>query len=518
MPVSFGALRRPGFDDQPADDRSSATRSAWPSAAGTRPSGASTAVPTDSTVARPAASSPRPTSPGSWRSRRRRRPSWPAWSPSTTPSRTSRAPRPASRSSPARASTRAATTRPRSWSPRRPRASACCCGRCTRSPTGASTSRRSSAGRCASGSATYCFLLTLDRHEHDPAVGDALAELEATGFTVKRLGSYPAWRRRWLSATDGRGARPRPHRRVAGAGRCPACVAWSPLRGDRAPRRPRPGSTSSTRWPTVVAAADIVVRGRRAPGARSRWSTRWPRRSPACPRSPTITDVGWVKAPIAAHAAAVLPDPSAFVPGHPLAGTERSGLGQRRRLACSPAPPGRSSVDEPVALDRWLDGGPAACAASASRSCRSPATSTTARRRPHQPPALRPGRGCFAGRLDAAGRSPLSARVAAPALTRVVSTPDGARFGGELAAANRERGGGRIDRARRGRSTTPVERAAGRATPPAVGGARSPARAGGRARPAGDASTPALTERGLRRRSAGAGWPASSRSRRRRAA
>jgi prephenate dehydratase len=40
----------------------------------------------------------------------------------------------------------------------------------------------------------YCFLLTLDRHEDDPVVGDALAELEATGFTVKRLGSYPAWR------------------------------------------------------------------------------------------------------------------------------------------------------------------------------------------------------------------------------------------------------------------------------------------------------------------------------------
>jgi prephenate dehydratase len=40
----------------------------------------------------------------------------------------------------------------------------------------------------------YCFLLTLDRHEQDPAVRDALEELSATGFTVKRLGSYPAWR------------------------------------------------------------------------------------------------------------------------------------------------------------------------------------------------------------------------------------------------------------------------------------------------------------------------------------
>src|SRR5690349_19281248 len=41
--------------------------------------------------------------------------------------------------------------------------------------------------------------------------------------------------------------------------------------------------------------------------------------------SPTITDVGSVKAPIAAHAAEVLDDPSTFVPGHPLAGTERTG-------------------------------------------------------------------------------------------------------------------------------------------------------------------------------------------------
>jgi prephenate dehydratase len=40
----------------------------------------------------------------------------------------------------------------------------------------------------------YCFLLTLDRHEADPAVEGALAELEGSGFTVKRLGSYPAWR------------------------------------------------------------------------------------------------------------------------------------------------------------------------------------------------------------------------------------------------------------------------------------------------------------------------------------
>lgn len=40
---------------------------------------------------------------------------------------------------------------------------------------------------------------------------------------------------------------------------------------------------------------------------------------------PTVTDVGSVKVPIVAHAARALPDPSVFVPGHPLAGTERTG-------------------------------------------------------------------------------------------------------------------------------------------------------------------------------------------------
>src|SRR4051812_23717262 len=68
--------------------------------------------------------------------------------------------------------------------------------------------------------------------------------------------------------------------------------------------------------------------------------------------APTITDVGSVKAPIAAHAAAVLPDPSTFVPGHPLAGTGRSGWwGADAGLFAGTT--WALSIDEPVDLDRW---------------------------------------------------------------------------------------------------------------------------------------------------------------------
>lgn len=39
-----------------------------------------------------------------------------------------------------------------------------------------------------------------------------------------------------------------------------------------------------------------------------------------------VTDVGSVKQPVAAHARAVLPDPAAYVGGHPMAGSERGGI------------------------------------------------------------------------------------------------------------------------------------------------------------------------------------------------
>lgn len=46
------------------------------------------------------------------------------------------------------------------------------------------------------GLGVYCFVLTLDRHATDPAVGAAIDDLHALGCDVKRLGSYPAWRSR----------------------------------------------------------------------------------------------------------------------------------------------------------------------------------------------------------------------------------------------------------------------------------------------------------------------------------
>ena len=73
---------------------------------------------------------------------------------------------------------------------------------------------------------------------------------------------------------------------------------------------------------------------------------------PEGPRRPTVTDVGSVKAPIAARAAELLDDPSAFVPGHPMAGTEHQGwdaadptLFHARRWALV--------ADVPVGLGRW---------------------------------------------------------------------------------------------------------------------------------------------------------------------
>lgn len=71
----------------------------------------------------------------------------------------------------------------------------------------------------------------------------------------------------------------------------------------------------------------------------------------AGPDGPTVTDVGSVKAPVAAVGAG-LPDPSVLVPGHPMAGTEESGwaAGSADLFA------GRTwalAVDPPVDLGRW---------------------------------------------------------------------------------------------------------------------------------------------------------------------
>ncbi|MGI8938289.1 MAG: prephenate dehydrogenase [Iamia sp.] len=75
---------------------------------------------------------------------------------------------------------------------------------------------------------------------------------------------------------------------------------------------------------------------------------------PAGARSPTVTDVGSVKGPVTAAAASALADPSVFVPGHPMAGTEHQGwaaadphLFEERRWALA--------LDPPVALGRWAE-------------------------------------------------------------------------------------------------------------------------------------------------------------------
>jgi prephenate dehydrogenase len=154
-------------------------------------------------------------------------------------------------------------------------------------------------------------------------------------------------------------------------------------------------------------------------------------------RSPTITDVGSVKAPIAAHAAKVLDDPGAFVPGHPLAGSERSGWASAD-AGLFAGTTWALVVDEPTDLDRWfaLAGwlcglGVQVVPVGADEHDRVLALTS------HLPYLLG---GLFAARL----RSPEGALAAAlsggslASLTRVVTTADGARFGAELTAANRE--------------------------------------------------------------------------------
>lgn len=93
-------------------------------------------------------------------------------------------------------------------------------------------------------------------------------------------------------------------------------------------------ATALAHLPTTVADLGAAVAGRGADG-------------------PTVTDVGSVKAPIAAVGAG-LPDPSVLVPGHPMAGTESSGwdagdaeLFEGRTWALA--------VDPPVDLGRWAD-------------------------------------------------------------------------------------------------------------------------------------------------------------------
>jgi len=152
--------------------------------------------------------------------------------------------------------------------------------------------------------------------------------------------------------------------------------------------------------------------------------------------APTITDVGSVKAPIAAHAAEVLDDPSTFVPGHPLAGTERTGWASADGQLFAGST-WALVVDEPVDLDRWFALAGVLCGlgvsvvpVGADEHDRVLAFTS------HLPYLLG---GLFATRLRAR-EGALAAALSGgslASLTRVVSTADGARFGAELSAANR---------------------------------------------------------------------------------
>jgi prephenate dehydrogenase len=158
--------------------------------------------------------------------------------------------------------------------------------------------------------------------------------------------------------------------------------------------------------------------------------------------TPTITDVGSVKAPIAAHAAKVLDDPGAFVPGHPLAGTEQSGWASAD-AAIFAGTTWALVVDEPVDLDRWY--------ALAGLLCRlgvSVVPTTSAQHdavlawTSHLPYLLG---GLMARRMLGWPQGGALSGGSLASMTRVVSTSDGARFGAELAAANRQAVAATID-------------------------------------------------------------------------
>jgi cyclohexadieny/prephenate dehydrogenase len=89
----------------------------------------------------------------------------------------------------------------------------------------------------------------------------------------------------------------------------------------------------------AVRGADLVVLGT-PPGALSALAAAM---SPGLDRDAIVTDVSSIKAQVVRDVAPHLPDPSRFVPGHPVAGTEHSGpdaafdtLFVRRRCILTP--------------------------------------------------------------------------------------------------------------------------------------------------------------------------------------
>ena len=223
-----------------------------------------------------------------------------------------------------------------------------------------------------------------------------------------------------------RDPRPRPHRRVAAARRAGAVRGrGSAGRPRPAPRRAPPASTWSTSsprwsprptswwWPPPLAAAR-----RRADEVAAAVA--------GLERSPTVTDVGSVKAPIAALGrGGGLPDPSAFVAGHPLAGTERSGWASAD-AGLFAGTTWALSVDEPVALDRWATVARLALRPRVEVVPVDATTSTTARRRPRRATCPYLLAGLLAGAVDADAHPALARSLAAgslASLTRVVRRP-----------------------------------------------------------------------------------------------
>ncbi|HEY0137252.1 MAG TPA: prephenate dehydrogenase/arogenate dehydrogenase family protein, partial [Nannocystis sp.] len=100
----------------------------------------------------------------------------------------------------------------------------------------------------------------------------------------------------------------------------------------------------------AVRGADLIVLGT-PPGALSALAAAM---SPGLDRDAIVTDVSSIKAQVVRDVAPHLPDPSRFVPGHPVAGTEHSGpdaafdtLFVRRRCILTP-----TEETDPQAVDR----------------------------------------------------------------------------------------------------------------------------------------------------------------------